>query len=141
MMTNPALLRAQGHRWQVLLQAARYGFAGAVITIMVAASYWAIAEFLNVDPMVSLTIVFVIFTFISYFTHGAFSFRGHGRRDRQHVRLARFSIVNVLGFVINQFFVWFLVKKLGGPTWWPVIPIVMFTPILTFLLHRKWVFG
>lgn len=41
----------------------------------------------------------------------------------------------------NQFFVWLLVKQTGGPTWWPVIPIVFVSPILTFTLNRRWVFG
>lgn len=140
-MTFPAFLRPGDERWDIAVQAARYGFAGMVITLMVAASYWAIAEFLSVDPMVSLTIVFIVFTFISYITHGAFSFRGHGSRDQQHLRLLRFSIVNILGFATNQFFVWLLVKRLDGPTWWPVIPIIFFTPVITFALHRKWVFG
>lgn len=126
---------------QVFSQALRYAIAGGIITLLVAASYWAIAEFLNVDPMVSLTIVFLFFTAVSYLTHGAFSFRGYGSRDRQHVRATRFLIVNVIGFAINQFFVWLLVKQLGGPTWWPVIPIVFVTPGVTFTLHRKWVFG
>jgi hypothetical protein len=30
---------------------------------------------------------------------------------------------------------------MGGPTWWPVIPIVFVSPILTFTLNRRWVFG
>ena len=128
-------------RRAIATQAARYAFAGMAITLLVAASYWAIAEFLHVDPMVSLALVFVFFTFVSYFTHGAFSFRGHGERDRQHVRLARFLAVNLVGLASNQFFVWLLVKQLGGPTWWPVIPIVFVTPALTFMLHRRWVFG
>ncbi len=123
------------------MQATRYAFAGAVITVMVAASYWAIAEFLNVDPMVSLTIVFLVFTVVSYIVHGVFSFRDHGGRDRQHVRLTRFLAVNLVGFGTNQFFVWLLVKELGGPNWWPVIPMVFVTPVLTFVLHRRWVFA
>lgn len=128
-------------RRAIATQAARYAFAGITITLLVAASYWAIAEFLHVDPMVSLALVFVFFTFVSYFTHGAFSFRGHGERDRHHVRLARFLVVNLVGLASNQFFVWLLVKHLGGPNWWPVIPIVFVTPALTFMLHRRWVFG
>lgn len=136
-----SILRPLSDRWTVAVQAGRYAFAGAVITLLVAASYWAIAELLGVDPMVSLTIVFIVFTIVSYVTHGSFSFRGHGSRDQQHVRLLRFTVVNLLGFATNQFFVWLLVKKLGGPTWWPVIPIIFVTPVLTFALHRKWVFG
>ena len=140
-MTIPLPGFADPERRQLLWQAYRYAFAGGVITLLVAGTYWAITEFLGVDPMVSLTVVFLFFTAVSYVTHGAFSFRGHGARDRHHVRLARFLIVNILGFATNQFFVWLLVKKLGGPTWWPVIPIIFVTPVLTFALHRKWVFG
>jgi putative flippase GtrA len=140
-MTIPLPGFADPGRRQLLWQAYRYAFAGGVITLLVAGSYWAITEFLGVDPQVSLAIVFLFFTAVSYVTHGAFSFRGHGSRDRQHVRAVRFLIVNILGFATNQFFVWLLVKQLGGPTWWPVIPIIFVTPVLTFSLHRKWVFG
>ena len=128
-------------RRTIAVQAIRYAVAGAIITLLVAASYWAVAEFLHVDPMVSLTLVFLFFTGVSYVTHGAFSFRGHGSRDRAHVRATRFLIINLLGFATNQLFVWLLVKQIGGPTWWPVIPIIFFTPLLTFTLHRRWVFA
>ena len=140
-MIIPAFLRSGDERWTVALQAARYAFAGMIITLLVAASYWAIAEFLHVHPMVSLTVVFLFFTVVSYVTHGSFSFRGHGDRDRHHIRLARFLVVNVLGFAVNQLFVWLLVIELDGPNWWPVIPIVFVTPLLTFALHRRWVFS
>ena len=128
-------------RRTIAVQAIRYAVAGAIITLLVAASYWAVAEFLHVDPMVSLTLVFLFFTGVSYVTHGAFSFRGHGSRDRSHVRATRFLIINLLGFATNQLFVWLLVKQMGGPTWWPVIPIIFVTPLLTFTLHRRWVFA
>lgn len=128
-------------RRTIAVQAIRYAVAGAIITLLVAASYWAVAEFLHVDPMVSLTLVFLFFTGVSYVTHGAFSFRGHGSRDRSHVRATRFLIINLLGFATNQLFVWLLVKQIGGPTWWPVIPIILVTPLLTFTLHRRWVFA
>lgn len=128
-------------RRTIAVQAIRYAVAGAIITLLVAASYWAVAEFLHVDPMVSLTLVFLFFTGVSYVTHGAFSFRGHGSRDRSHVRATRFLIINLLGFATNQLFVWLLVKQIGGPTWWPVIPIIFITPLLTFTLHRRWVFA
>jgi putative flippase GtrA len=140
-MTLSTIIPLDPEQRTVAIQMIRYGFAGALITVLVAVSYWAIAEFLGVDPMVSLTIVFLFFTVVSYFTHGSFSFRGHGERDRHHVRLVRFLIVNLIGFACNQFFVWFLVKQLGGPTWWPVLPIILVTPLLTFTLHRRWVFA
>ena len=140
-MIQTTLNALDPERRAVAVQAARYAFAGALITVLVAVSYWAVAEFLRVDPMLSLTLVFLFFTGVSYVAHGAYSFRGHGARDRTHVRATRFLIINVAGFLTNQFFVWLLVKQLGGPTWWPVIPIIFFTPLLTFTLHRRWVFA
>jgi putative flippase GtrA len=140
-MIQSTLKRVGPEHRTVLVQLLRYAFAGFAITLLVAASYWAIAEFLHVDPMISFTIVFLFFSAVSYFTHGAFSFRGHGTRDRHHVRMARFIIVNVIGFLVNQGFIWLLVKQLGGPNWWPTIPMIFVTPLLTFTLHRRFVYA
>ena len=140
-MIQSALHSIGPERRAVLAQMARYALAGFVITLAVAASYWAIAEFLRVDPMISFTIVFVTFSAISYFTHGAFSFKGHGPRDRHHVRMGRFLAVNVIGYLVNQGFIWLLVKELDGPTWWPTIPMIFVTPLLTFTLHRRFVYA
>jgi putative flippase GtrA len=125
----------------IALQAVRYAFAGFVITLLFSASYWAVTDVFRMDPNLSLTLVFLVFTGVSYLTHGVFSFRGHGERDRQHVRATRFLVVNLLAFVLNQFFVWLLIKRLGGETWWPIIPFLFVTPWLTFTLHRKWVYA
>ena len=83
-MIQSTLQKVDPEHRTVLVQLVRYAFAGFAITLLVAGSYWAIAEYLHVDPMVSLTIVFIFFSVVSYFTHGAFSFRGHGERDRHH---------------------------------------------------------
>ena len=123
------------------MQVARYAVAGLGITLAFSASYWAVTEVGGIDPNLSLAIVFVVFTGISYFAHGAFSFRDHGARDRMHIRATRFLIVNLIGFGLNQLFVWLLVKHFGGPTWWPIIPFVLVTPWVSFALHRKWVFA
>jgi putative flippase GtrA len=140
-MLNSLLIPIDEERRAIALQATRYAFAGLVITVLFSASYWAVTELAGIDPMVSLTIVFLVFSAISYLTHGFFSFRGHGARDRHHVRASRFLIVNIIGFALNQFFVWLLVKYLGGPTWWPIVPFILVTPWVTFALHRRWVFG
>jgi len=140
-MINSALHSLGPERRTVVLQMLRYAFAGFAITLAVAASYWGITEWLNVDPMISFTIVFLVFSVISYVTHGEFSFKGHGTRDQHHIRLSRFLIVNIIGYLVNQGFIWLLVKQLGGPTWWPTIPMVFVTPLLTFTLHRRFVYA
>ena len=122
-------------------QLVRFGLTGGLLTLLVAGGYWLVATFLGVEPMLSLTLNFIFFSGLGYILHSRFSFRGHGSRDDVPVRTARFFTVNVIGFLCNQFFVWLLVKQLGGPTWWPVLPIVLVTPLLTFALNRRWVFA
>lgn len=126
-------------RRTVLLQIARYALAGLLITIAFAFAYWVVAQWM--DPNLALALVFVVFNFVSYAAHGRFSFKDHGARDNPARRNMRFFLVNVGGFLVNQFWVWLLVKHLGGPTWWPTVPFVLVTPWLTFALHRKWVYA
>jgi len=122
-------------------QALRFGASGVLLTILVAGGYWLLATPVGLDPMLSMTLAFLAVTGIGYLLHSRFSFRGHGGRDNTATRTARFFTVNVLGFLSNQFFVWLLVKQMGGPTWWPILPVLFVTPVLTFTLNRKWVFG
>lgn len=122
-------------------QMIRFGLTGGLLTLLVAGGYWVVAELFGVEPMVSMTINYIVFTGLGYILHSRFSFRGHGARDRMGVRTARFFTVNTAGFLLNQFFVWLLVKQMDGPTWWPVIPILFVTPLVTFALNRRWVFG
>jgi putative flippase GtrA len=131
----------QQDRAVLIGQIIRFGLTGGLLTVLVAASYWAVAEFLHIDPMISLTLVFIVFSALGYVLHSRWSFKGHGNRDQVHTRTVRFFITNSIGFASNQFFVWLLTKWLDGPTWWPVIPIIVVTPILTFTLNRRWVFG
>ncbi len=126
---------------QLAGQVIRFGVSGGFLTLLVAGGYWAVARFAGVDPNVSLTLVFIVASGVGYLLHSRWSFKGHGSRDNAPLRTLKFAVTNVSGFLTNQFFVWWLVKYLGGPTWWPVIPIVLVTPILTFTLNRKWVFG
>ena len=140
-MIQSTLQKIDPDRRTMLVQLIRYGFAGLAITLAVAASYWAITDLAGIDPMISFTIVFIVFSGISYVTHGEYSFKGHGTRDRHHVRMGRFFAINVLGFVVNQGFIWLLVKQWHGPTWWPTIPMIFITPLLTFALHRRFVYA
>ena len=122
-------------------QMIRFGITGGLMTVLVAGAYWVVATVFPIHPMLALTLSYLVFAPLGYVLHSRWSFKGHGARDRAGVRLMRFLTANTTGFLLNQLFVWFFVKYLGGPVWWSVIPIVIVTPIVTFTLNRKWVFG
>ncbi len=122
-------------------QLARYGIIGALITAGGQAIYYGLAETRTTSPLVAIAIAWVVGVVVGYFAHGWISFAGHGTRD-DHGRMGlRFVAVNLLGWAINSFWVWLLVERLGGPTWWPIVPNIALTPLMTFWLHRRWTFG
>ena len=126
---------------EAFYQLIRYGIIGALITLGGQAIYYGLAESRLTSPLMAVAIAFVIGLTVGYFAHGWVSFRGHGERD-DHARIGtRFVTVNVVGYLANSFWVWLLVERLGGPNWWPIVPNIVLTPLLTFALHRRWTYA
>jgi putative flippase GtrA len=127
-------------RIALLGQLVRYGIAGLLASFINIGIYHVCVTMGGVDPNLAWTIGFVGAAVSGYLMHGAFSFRGHGGRDRQHVRFGRFMIVSLISFALNSFWVWLLVQYLALPIWAPY-PLALFvTPLLIFWLNRQWVF-
>ncbi len=123
--------------WQLV----RYVGVGGFVTALGAAIYWSSVEYGRVAPLIGNSIAFVIGVVIGYVLHSLVSFRGHGARDDLSRTGTRFLAVNLIGYALNSLWVWTLVEWLSGPTWWPIVPMVLVTPLATFLLHRFWTFG
>ena len=124
-----------------LIQLVRYGLIGAAITTGGQAIYYALAESRTTSPLVAIAIAWIVGVIVGYFAHGWISFAGHGTRDDHAGMSLRFVAVNLIGYAINSFWVWLLVERLGGATWWPIIPNIALTPLMTFWLHRRWTFS
>ncbi|WP_246263118.1 GtrA family protein [Parasphingopyxis algicola] len=136
-----AAMEKRPHASQAATQLVRYGLTGGFVTALGAAIYYGCAEFLDIYPLVANSIAWITGVVVGYILHSQFSFRGHGRRDNVGRTGGRFIAVNIVGFAINSLWVWSLVELLGGANWWPLIPMVIATPLITFLLHRYWTFG
>ena len=76
-----------------------------------------------------------------YVMHSKWSFRGHDAQASQTTW--RFFIVSLVSYGMNSVFIWFFTDDamLAGPWWWPLVPILFVTPLVTFSLNRFWVFG
>jgi putative flippase GtrA len=134
-------LRDHPEHGAMLGQLVRFAISGGLLTLLTAGLYWVLATPFRVEPLLSGTIAYVCIAGLGYVLHSRWSFKDHGSRDRPMARTIRFFIVNTIGYATNQGFIWLLVKKMGGPTWWPVLPIIFVTPLLTFTLNRRWTFG
>ena len=122
-------------------QLVRFGLTGGFVTLLGATAYYVPATYLGVPPLIANVFAYLVAAGIGYVMHSRWSFRGHGRRDNMARTTSRFLIVSLVSLALNSMFVWTLTGLLRGPTWWPVVPMVLVTPLVTFSLNRRWVFG
>ena len=122
-------------------QLVRFGLVGVFSTILYAAIYWPLATYV-MHPVLAVFIAFSIAVAVGYVLHSRWSFRGHGKSSEGGRTQAKFLSVQSVGMVFNAGFTWLLTGPLfSGPTWWPLVPAVLVTPLVTFALNRWWVFG
>jgi putative flippase GtrA len=120
----------------------RFGIVGAISTVIYAAVYLPLADLVLPRgwAVVAVPPAFLIAAACGFVLHSGWSFKGHGTRDpsgRQHVK---FLLVQGFGMLLNMTFTWVLTGPLDQPTWVPLIPVVVVTPLATFALNRQWVF-
>jgi putative flippase GtrA len=125
----------------LLGQLIRFGMVGGFVTALGVAAYWIPATFFGVAPLLANLLGYAVAVAFGYVLHSRVSFKGHGSRDNVARRTGRFFIVSLVSLGLNSVFVGVLTGPLDGPTWWPVIPMLFVTPLVTFYLNRQWVFG
>lgn len=122
-------------------QLLRFGLVGGFVTALGVIVYYVPATYFGVAPLLSNLLGYGVAVAFGYVLHSRVSFRGHGSRDNPARRSFRFFIVSLVSLGLNSLFVGILTGPLDGPTWWPVIPMLFVTPLVTFALNRQWVFG
>ncbi len=124
-------------------QLIRFGLVGGFVTLLYAIVYSPLARFGIVSPQGANFCGYLVAMVTGYVLHSRWSFRGHGRRDSTVRTTSRFFAVSLVSYGLNALFVFVLTDSmmLDGPWWWPLIPILFVTPLVTFTLNRQWVFG
>jgi len=121
-------------------QLVRYAVTGVLASFVNIGIYHALVKLAGWDPNLAWTAGFVGAAATGYVIHGSWSFRGHGSRDRQGLRIVRFAIVSLISFGLNSLWVWLLVQHMDLPIWSPYPLVLCVTPLLVFWLNRQWVF-
>jgi putative flippase GtrA len=122
--------------WQLL----RYGLTGLFVTACQATVYWSLAALAGFHPQVANGIGYLVAVAVGYGLHSAFTFRGHGSRDGQAARGARFVIVSLVSYALNALWVALCVSVMRWPEWSPIPAMIFVTPAVVFGLNRQWVF-
>jgi putative flippase GtrA len=126
---------------ELIGQLVRFGLVGGFVTALGAGAYWVPATFLGIHPLLANVFGYLVAAGVGYMLHSRVSFRGHGSRDNPVQRTGRFLVVSLVSLALNSLWVWVLTGLLHGPTWWPVVPMIFVTPLVTFALNRYWVFA
>jgi putative flippase GtrA len=120
-------------------QLVRFAMVGFALAGIYSAIYWYLATYV-MTPVLAVVVAFLVSVSIGFVLHSRWSFRGHGRREDNRLKI-KFLLVQASGFVLNEVFTWVLTGPLvHGPTWWPLIPAIFVTPLATFALNRRLVF-
>lgn len=126
---------------QTVGQIVRFGIAGGLATVCYALVYSPLAALKITSEQVANVCGYLVAMLSGYVLHSKWSFRGHGTSAKSSA--PKFFAVSLVSYGANTFWVWLLTDDavLAGPWWWPLIPIVFVTPIVTFALNRLWVFA
>lgn len=127
---------------QLFGQLFRFGMVGAFVTGLYALVYSPLAKYELTSPQIANLAGYVVAMVTGYVLHSRWSFRDHGTRDSPARTTSRFFIVSLVSLGLNALFVFILTdsRALDGPWWWPLVPILFVTPLVTFSLNRQWVF-
>ena len=125
----------------LLGQLIRFVIAGGITTGLYTLVYSPLAGLGITSEQVANICGYLVAMTSGYLLHSKWSFRGHGAQATK--TSWRFFVVSLVSFALNTVFVWILTDDamLAGPWWWPLIPILFVTPLVTFALNRFWVFG
>ena len=118
----------------------RFGVSGGLVTALGAGVYWVAAKQLAVPPLLANLLGYLAAMISGYWMHSRWSFKGHGRRDDPVGTTSRFFLVSLVSLALNSFWVWLIAERLGLDPGWPVLPMLVVTPLVTFELNRRWVF-
>ena len=123
--------------WQLV----RFGIAGGLTTVLYTIVYSPLAAFKITSEQVANIAGYLVAMLSGYLIHSRWSFRGHETSAK--AAAPKFFAVSLVSYAMNTFWIWLLTDDAmyAGPWWWPLIPVLFVTPLVTFALQRLWVFA
>jgi len=140
-MTPPRRLPLSAAQRTLAAQLLRFAVSGGLVTLLGVGIYALAASRFGWPPLLATLAAYAVSGVVGYLLHSRFSFAGHGRRDSIARTGSRFFASMAFGYALNSLFVWGLTGPLGGAWWWPVPMMIFVTPLIVFVVSRKWVFA
>jgi putative flippase GtrA len=118
-----------------------YAVAGGMVTLLHSLSYWVIAVPGGVEPYIANSLAAAIAGVTGYILHSRWTF-SHTHDGEDSLRsTGRYLMVSVVCYLLNSFWVWLCVHRLGLGVTLSIVPMVLVTPWFGFALNRFWAFA
>lgn len=121
----------------LLRQAARYGIAGFLISMLGYAAY-LLMTFCGIDPKVAVSVVYPLSVITGYFVHSQYSFSsGRGHR----YAAVRYILAHCVGYCLNVAMLYALSDRMGFPHQVVQAAAIFLVAGFLFLSFRYFVFA
>lgn len=125
----------------LLMQLFRFGLVGVVATVLDFLFLFLLTEIFGMYYLFSAAVSFVLSTLFNYVASMRFVFNSKFTKDEKTKELLLFTILSVIGLLLNQFLMWLFVEKIALYYMLAKIVATFFVMAWNFISRKIWLEG
>jgi putative flippase GtrA len=122
-------------KFQLIIEILTYGVVGGVAWLTQTIGYITLINLHN-SPLTSMVLGNLFGMLVSYYGHVKYTFK---KNKLSHKDFIRFTLASLIGLLINTGSVKIVTSVLHLNPHFGIVP-TLFTPLITFLISKFWVF-
>lgn len=125
----------------LLMQLFKFGLVGVVATVLDFLFLFLFTDVFGMYYLLSAAVSFVLSTLFNYVASMRFVFNSKFSKDEKTKELLLFTILSVIGLLLNQFLMWFFVEKIALYYMLAKIVATFFVMAWNFISRKIWLEG
>lgn len=125
----------------LLMQLFKFGLVGVVATVLDFLFLFLLTEIFGMYYLFSAAVSFVLSTLFNYVASMRFVFNSKFTKDEKTKELLLFTILSVIGLLLNQFLMWLFVEKIALYYMLAKIVATFFVMAWNFISRKIWLEG
>ena len=125
----------------LLMQLFKFGLVGVVATVLDFLFLFLLTDVFGIYYLLSAAVSFVLSTLFNYVASMRFVFNSKFTKDEKTKGLLLFTILSVIGLLLNQFLMWLFVEKIALYYMLAKIVATFFVMAWNFISRKIWLEG
>ena len=122
----------------LLMQLFKFGLVGVVATVLDFLFLFLLTDVFGIYYLLSAAVSFVLSTLFNYVASMRFVFNSKFTKDEKTKELLLFTILSVIGLLLNQFLMWLFVEKIALYYMLAKIVATFFVMAWNFISRKVW---